>query len=378
MKGFKYTTNIPRPIAMTDVNFAVIGNGNIGGRHIAFLLETEGARIHCICDVKEERAKQGAEVAGCKYYTDYQDVLDDPDVDVIDVCTPSGLHADMCIQAMKAGKHTISEKPMALSLKEADRIISTEKETGKKYFLVKQNRYNPPVAALREMMDHGKLGDVFMISSDVFWNRRRSYYDDEEWRGTLALDGGALFTQSSHFVDLMIWIGGEPVRVEATMNNVEHPYIETEDLGTLKIDFADGAVAIMNYTTATFGHNLEGSITVLGTKGSIKVGGKYLNELTEWNVDGEEVPELPPGRPPNTYKGGYQGSMSNHDKVLKHVVEVIKSDGKAAVGTKAGLLTVEVMQAAHISALERRPVTLPLTVEERAFELARSKPFPER
>ena len=363
---------------MKEVRFAVVGNGNIGGRHIAFLLEIEGARIHCVCDTKEERAKKGAEIAGCKYYTDLADVLNDEEVDVVDICTPSGLHAEMSIKAMEAGKHAISEKPMALSLFDSERVIEVERRTGRKYFLVKQNRYNPPVLALKDMLSNGRLGDVFMISSDVFWNRRRSYYEDEDWRGTLLLDGGALFTQSSHFVDLIIWIGGIPKRVEATMANIEHPYIETEDLGTLKIEFENGAIGIMNYTTATFGQNLEGSITVLGTKGSVKVGGKYLNELTEWNVEGQVRPVLPPGRPPNTYKGGYQGSMSNHDKVLRNVVDVLTNDGEIAVSSMDGRLTVEVMQAAHVSALERRPVEFPLNEKDRSFKLSEATPFPER
>lgn len=363
---------------MKDIGFAVIGYGNIGARHIAFLLETEGARIEYVCDVKEDRAKEGARVAGCRYTTDLEEVLSDPAVDVVDICTPSGLHAGMSVRVMEAGKNAISEKPMALSLKEADRIIETESKTGMKYFLVKQNRYNPPVIALRDMMENGKMGEVFMISSDVFWNRRRSYYDDEEWRGTLALDGGALFTQSSHFVDLLIWIGGKPVKVTSIMKNVEHPYIETEDLGTIRIDFQSGAVAVMNYTTATFGSNLEGSITVLGKGGSIKVGGKYLNELTEWNVGDIEKPELPPGRPPNTYKGGYQGSMSNHDKVLRNVVEVLRGNEEKSISIEEGRLTVEVMQAAHISALEGRPVELPLTGKEYDFDLSGAIPFPKR
>jgi predicted dehydrogenase len=257
-------------------------------------------------------------------------------------------------------------------------VIETQKRTGMRYFLVKQNRYNPPVAALKDVMDGGRLGDIFLISSDVFWNRRRAYYEDEDWRGTLELDGGALFTQSSHFVDLLLWLGKRPVRVEATMENIDHPYIETEDLGTLKILFDDGSMAVMNYTTATFQKNLEGSITVLGTKGSVKIGGKYLNQLSEWNVEGVEKPEIPPGSPPNTYKGGYQGSMSNHDKVLQNVIDVLRNGEEAKVSAAEGRLTVEIMQAAHISALEKRPVDIPLKGGELEFDIKKSIPFPSR
>lgn len=365
---------------MEEVRFAVIGHGNIGSRHVKFLMDIPGAKVVVVCDEKEERAREGAETAGCDWTTDFEDVLKRDDIDVVDICTPSGLHATMSIRAMESGKHALSEKPMALSLQEADRIIETEIKTKMKYFLVKQNRYNPPVVALKETMDNGGLGQIFMIVSDVFWNRRRSYYDDEDWRGTLLLDGGALFTQSSHFVDLLLWLSAKPVRVEATMNNIDHRYIETEDLGTVKVIFDDESVAVLNYTTAIYEKNLEGSITVLGSKGSVKIGGKYLNELSIWNVDGIEKPEIPPGKPPNTYKGGYQGSMSNHDRVFENVVAHLRSDGEIpiAVGAQPGRITVEVMQAAHISALEKRPVDLPLSEKDAEFKLSKAVPFPDR
>ncbi|MGA1820499.1 MAG: Gfo/Idh/MocA family protein [Thermoplasmatota archaeon] len=363
---------------MKDIRFAVVGYGNIGSRHVRFLKDLEGAEITLVCDVKEDRAREGGEEAGCRFVTDFKEVLDASNVDVVDICTPSGLHAEMSISAMEAGKHAISEKPMALNLSEADRVIEAQKRTGMRYFLVKQNRYNPPVAALKEVLERGKLGELFLITSDVFWNRRRSYYDDEDWRGTLSLDGGALFTQSSHFVDLILWLSKRPVMVEASMTNKDHPYIETEDLGAIKITFEDGSLAIMNYTTAIYEKNLEGSITVLGTRGSVKVGGKYLNELSEWNVEGVNRPEIPPGGPPNTYKGGYQGSMSNHDQVLQNVLDVLRDGKQAKVSAEEGRLTVEVMQAAHISALEKRPVNLPLSGKDLEFNIRTSVPFPQR
>ncbi|MEA3557808.1 MAG: Gfo/Idh/MocA family oxidoreductase [Candidatus Thermoplasmatota archaeon] len=365
---------------MENVRFAVVGHGNIGSRHVKFLKDTKGASVTVVCDINENRAREGGKEAACRSCTDFKDVLEADDVDVVDICTPSGMHATMSVQALEAKKHALSEKPMALYLEEADRIIEAEKRTGMKFFLVKQNRYNPPVAALKRITEKGGLGQIFMIVSDVFWNRRMSYYDDEDWRGTLDRDGGALFTQSSHFVDLLLWLSSKPVRVEASMSNIQHPSIDTEDLGSVKILFDNGAMAVLNYTTAIFEKNLEGSITVLGTKGSVKIGGKYLNELSIWNVEGVEKPEIPPGKPPNTYKGGYQGSMSNHDKVFENVVQVLRSDGKIpiAVGAEPGRITVEVMQAAHISALQKRPVDLPLTGKDADFKLPASTPFPMR
>ncbi len=363
---------------MGKVRFSVVGYGNIGSRHVHFLGQLPGAELISICDIKKERAEEGAAKAGCKALTDYQEVLADPEVDVVDICTPSGLHAAMSVKAMKAGKHAISEKPMALSLKDADEVLKVQKKTDKRYFLVKQNRYNPPVAALRKVVEDGSIGKVLFISSNVFWNRRRGYYEEEPWRGTLALDGGALFTQSSHFIDLLLWLGGKPLSVESYMANLSHEYTETEDTGSVRIELEGGGLAVMNYTTSTYHSNLEGSITVLGTNGTVKVGGKYLNELVEWNVEGVPRPDLPPGGPPNTYKGGYQGSMSNHDKVLQNVIDVLNEGKQVAVSLEEGRLTVEVMQAAHISALEGKKVVLPLKGKHLGFELSNTQPFPSR
>jgi len=363
---------------MVEVRFSVIGHGNIGSRHVRYLKEMDGAVVHSVCDIDEERAREGADEAGTGYHTSFGEVLRDPEVDVVDICTPSGLHADMSIRALEAGKNVLSEKPMALTLDEADRIIEAEKRSGKRYFLVKQNRYNPPVAILKELVERGALGEIFMISSNVFWNRRKSYFTDEPWRGTLDLDGGALFTQCSHFVDLILWIGGIPKRVSAQMANVDHPYIDVEDLGCVRMDFARGCIGVLNYTTAIFDRNMEGSISVLGTKGSVRIGGKYLNEVTEWNVEKVDMPEIPPGGPPNMYKGGYQGSMSSHDKVLKNVLGVLSKGETIAVTAGQGRLTVEVMQAAHMSTLYNRSVNLPLRGKEASFDMRKTPPFPKR
>jgi len=363
---------------MDRVRFSVVGYGNIGSRHVHFLKQLPGAELVSVCDIKADRAEAGALEGNCRAETLFEEVLKDPSVDVVDICTPSGLHASMSVKAMKAGKHAISEKPMALSLKDADEVLKVQKRTDKRYFLVKQNRYNPPVAALRKVVEEGSLGKVLIISSNVFWNRRRGYYEEEPWRGTLSLDGGALFTQSSHFIDLLLWLGGRPLSVESYMANLSHEYTETEDTGSVRVELEGGGLAVMNYTTSTYQSNLEGSITVLGTKGTVKVGGKYLNELVEWNVEGVPRPDLPPGGPPNTYKGGYQGSMSNHDKVLQNVIDVLNEGKQAAVSLEEGRLTVEVMQAAHISALEGKKVVLPLKGKHLRFDLSKALPFPSR
>jgi UDP-N-acetyl-2-amino-2-deoxyglucuronate dehydrogenase len=362
---------------LKPVRFAVIGYGNIGSRHVAFLKDMEGAKLVRVCDIINARADEGAKITGggCTPAYSFDEVLEDDDVEVVNLCTPSGLHASQAVQAMESGKNVLSEKPMALSLGEADRIIECEERTGMRYMLVKQNRYNPPVAILKDLIEGGRLGRIYMVSSTVLWNRNENYFREGTWRGTLDLDGGSLFTQCSHFVDLVLWMGGRPVSVNAKMANVSHPYIEVEDLGMVRIEFENGALGLLNYTTATYGKNMEGSITVMGEKGCVKVGGKYLNEVSEWNVDGIERPEIPPGAPPNTYKGGYQGSMSNHDKVLKNVIGVLSKGEDIAVKSDQGRLSVEVMQAAHISDVFDRTVHLPLKGADLSFDTRKRKPF---
>jgi predicted dehydrogenase len=299
-------------------------------------------------------------------------MLRDKDIDVVSVCTPNGLHADMSIAALNAGKHVLCEKPMTLTLKEAERVVKANKKSGKKFFLVKQNRYNPPIIALKELFKKGQLGHVFFINATVYWNRNDEYYDEVDWRGTRKMDGGALFTQSSHFLDLMLWLGGEAKSVFAVMKNAAHKNIETEDLGVMIIRFKNGAIGTLQYTTAVYEKNFEGTIGVLGTKGTVKIGGKYINELEYWNVEGVEQPKLETGNPANDY-GKYQGSMSNHDKVYKNVVDTLLNGEQIATPAEQGKESVEVMQAAHISAIQGKEIFLPLVGQDHDFDTRKFK-----
>ena len=315
-----------------------------------------------------ERADNIANETGCRAYYDYAKMLKDPTVDVVSICTPSGLHGKIAIDAMKAGKHVLCEKPMTLNLIDAKKIVETNKKTGKKFFLVKQNRYNPPIMALKDAFKKGHLGKVFLINATVYWNRNNEYYDEVNWRGTKKMDGGALFNQSSHFLDLMLWLGGDVTSVFAVMDNVAHPNIETEDIGVIIIKFKKGAIGTLQYTTAVYEKNFEGTIGVLGTKGTVKIGGQYINEMEFWNVEGVSQPQLAPSNPPNDY-GAYKGSMSNHDRVYQNVIDTLSKGHMIAVPSEQGMQSVEVMQAAHISALKKKEVFLPLKGDEYDFKI---------
>ena len=339
----------------------------ISPKHVKAIQDTDGAELVAVCDILKDRAEK---IAGEKLtvYTDYKDMLQDSDVDVVSICTPNYLHAEMAISAMRAGKHVLCEKPMTLNIIDAEQIVEANKETKKRFFLVKQNRYNPPIIELKKAFKEDLLGKVFLINATVYWNRRDDYFSSSDWRGTKNKDGGALFTQSSHFLDLMIWLGGEVESVFAVMDNVTHPNIETEDLGIITIRFKNGAIGNLQYTTAVYEKNFEGTIGVLGTKGTVKISGKYLNELEFWNVNGVQKPILEQGNEANDY-GTYKGSMSNHDKVYQNIIDVLRNGSEIAVTSTQGKESVEIMQAAYISAINKKEIFLPLKGAEHDFKI---------
>jgi len=355
------------------VKFGLIGCGKIGTRHAKHINDNKRAELVCVYDKVKSRAKDIARKHKCKVINTYDEMFKQ-DIDIISICTPSGLHASMSIRAMVEGFHVLCEKPMSLNLIDADRICETERNKNRRYFLVKQNRYNPPIVALKDAVCGNKLGKITIMNCNVFWNRRRSYYTESDWKGTMNLDGGALMTQCSHFLDLMLWIGGEVQSVYARMANLNHPYIETEDTGFIIVMFKNGCFGSLQYTNCTYKKNLEGSMTILGTKGSIKVDGEYLNTMNYWNVDGIECPEIQPSNPPNDY-GSYKGSMSNHDKVIENVVGVLLDGESIQCNSRQGRESIEVMQAAYISALTDETIFLPLKGKYYGFRLNERPPI---
>lgn len=358
---------------LRKTRFALVGYGRIGSRHAEHICKNSRAALVAVCDTKKERAEAAASKYGC-VAVNTMDTLLDIDADIIDICTPSGLHGDMSVKALKAGRNVLCEKPMCLNLIDADRIIAAEQESGKRFLLVKQNRYNPPVAALKDCIKNNRLGTITLINCNVLWNRGAQYYMADEWKGTMALDGGALMTQCSHFLDLMIWIGGPIKSVFARMENLAHPYIETEDTGFVTVHFKNGTIGSLQYTMNVFEKNFEGSMTVLGTKGTIRVGGEYLNTLDKWNVEGMEMPVIEKSAEANDY-GTYKGSMSNHDKVIDNVCEVLQNGAEISANSQQGRESIEAMQAAYLSAIEHEEISLPLRGSRYRFKLNEEPPM---
>lgn len=338
------------------IKFGIIGFGAIGPRHLEKIEDNENAELVAVCDVdnnKLKRIKNGS----IKKLTNYKELLELDDIDVVTICTPNYLHAQMTIDALNAGKHVLCEKPMALTSKECKIMVHTALKENKKLFIVKQNRYNPPIVAVKKLIDEKKLGQLYYIVLNCYWNRNDNYYQNSPWKGKRHLDGGALFTQFSHFIDIMLMFSGSVESVQMLMKNYKHSNIEIEDTGVVSLRFSNDMIGSVNFTNCSYQKNMEGSITIFAEKGTIKIGGQYLNELEYQNMKDVELIDLKDTGTPNDY-GTYQGSMSNHDKVLENVVDSLANGGKIAVSGIEGMWTTEIIEAAYKSARTNTTIIL--------------------
>jgi len=330
------------------IKFALVGCGRIAQRH-AEHIQNKGELI-AVCDVVKEKADALGKKYAARSYGSLAELLaSEKGIDVASICSPNGLHAEHSIQCLKAGIHVLCEKPMAITVHDCGEMIKAAEKTNKRLFAIKQNRFNPPVEAVKKILDEGRLGKILSIQLSCFWNRNEDYYKNS-WKGTMALDGGTLYTQFSHFVDLLYWMVGDVKEVEAMMGNYLHEgIIEFEDTGVVILRFYNGAIGTINYTVNSFGKNMEGSLTIFGEKGTVKIGGQYLNELEYQNIEGYRIENLPEGNKANNY-GNYQGSMSNHDKVYDNLIEVLQNGASISTNSFEGLKTVEIIEKIYQSA----------------------------
>lgn len=333
---------------MDKIRFALVGCGRIAQRHAEHI--NNNGTLSAVCDVVREKADALAGKYNAKAYYSIEELLQqEKGIDVIAVCSPNGLHAEHSIKALTAGFHVLCEKPMAISVADCGKMIQAAEKSNKRLFAIKQNRYNPPVVAVKNLVDEGRLGRINSIQLSCFWNRNANYYNNS-WKGSLKLDGGTLYTQFSHFIDLLYWIVGDVEQVQAYMGNFSHEgIIEFEDTGVVIVKFWNGAIGTINYTVNSYGKNMEGSLTIFGDKGTVKIGGQYLNELEYQNIEGYKVENLPEGNKANNY-GDYQGSMSNHDKVYENLVEVLQNNAPISTSSFEGLKTVEIIERIYKSA----------------------------
>lgn len=329
---------------MDKIKFAIVGVGSIGKRHIAVLDAEPRAEIVGVCDVDADKcAEQSDLYENLRTFTDYSEMLASVDADVINVVTPHALHADMSIQALERGFNVLVEKPMALSVTDCERMNEAATRTGNRLWVVKQNRFNVPIKLTKDAINKDRLGKIFMIKCDVLWNRYQGYYDDSPWRGKLDEEGGALFTQASHFVDLLIWWCGNVVAASGHAETQNHT-IDTEDSGVAILNFESGTIGSLVWTTCVYNKNYEGSITIIGEKGTIKIGGKYLNKIEYWDVEGYPLQEgIEYTDKPNSY-GKYQGTSSNHDQVVKAIIADIKKEGHETVDGFEGMKSIDAIE----------------------------------
>jgi predicted dehydrogenase len=342
-----------------QLGFALVGCGRIAQRY-SDILKSEylrNARIVAVCDVAPARADK----LGCRHqvpaYTDFRRMLEQhhPEIDIVCILTESGRHSQHATELAAYGKHLIVEKPMALTLEDADRMIAACDASGVKLFVVKQNRYNLPVRKLREALDQGRFGKLVMGTTRVRWCRRQDYYDQDSWRGTWALDGGVFANQASHHVDLLQWCLGEPTSAFAR-GRAALAKIETEDTGAAIITFANGALGIIEATTATRPVDLEGSLSILGEKGTVEIGGFAANKINTWRfedpiAEDEEVVTRYRENPPNVY--GY-----GHIAYLEHVLESVMNGAPSLVDGLEGRKSLELITAIYESMATNQPIRI--------------------
>ncbi|MES2628611.1 MAG: Gfo/Idh/MocA family oxidoreductase [Bacteroidota bacterium] len=330
------------------ISFSVIGCGHIGKRHMAMINNHPESKLLSVCDTAEPASiglnalTQGTDV---QIYPAFEELLASSNCgDVVSIATPNGLHEEMALAVLRAGKNVVIEKPMALTKAGCERIIFEALNRHKQVFCVMQNRYSPPSVWLKSLMTENRLGKIYQVQINCYWNRDQRYYKPGNWHGNKALDGGTLFTQFSHFIDIMYWLFGDITNIKSRMVSHNHVGLtDFEDSGNVFFDFVNGGQGCLNFSTSCYDQNLESSLTIIGEKGSVKVGGQYMNEVEYCHIKDYNMPELPPSAPPNDY-GAYKGSAANHHFIFENVVDVMMGRGPITTNALEGLKVVDIIE----------------------------------
>ena len=339
------------------IRLALVGCGRIAGKHIdAIETHSENLELTAACDTDREKLDAVAEKYSVKGYSSYDDLLKDKNVDAVIICTPSGIHPEQTVMAAKAGKHVITEKPMATRWADGVRMVKACDESRVRLFVVKQNRSNATLQLLKRAVDEKRFGKIHMVHLNVFWTRPQEYYDQAKWRGTWELDGGALMNQASHYVDLLEWLIGPIADIQAITGTLDR-HIEVEDTGVMNVRWRNNALGSMSVTMLTYPKNYEGSITILGEKGTVKVGGVAVNEIQTWEF------EEPKEYDKDIQNASYETTSVygfGHPLYYKNVIDVLRGEAEPEVDGREGLKSLEVLIAAYLSARDGKTVSLPL------------------
>ena len=329
---------------MNKIKFAIIGFGHIGKRHAEMIKNNHESKLVAICDIKSKK-ELGISDLEIPYFKNIDELLQsDIDIDILNVCTPNAYHQIHTIKALEKKKHVVCEKPMSLSKTEAELMIYKSLQVSKNIFIVMQNRYSPPSIWVKNIINNRILGKIFMVQINCYWNRDERYYQKNSWRGTKKLDGGTLFTQFAHFIDIMYWLFGDIKNIHARFNDFNHQNsTEFEDSGIVNFEFVSGGMGCINYSTSIYDKNMESSLTVIGENGSLKIGGQYMNDVEFCHIKDYEMPELRKSNPANNY-GKYQGSASNHHFVIQNVIDTLKGRTEMTTNALEGLKVVEIIE----------------------------------
>ena len=325
------------------IKFAVVGLGHIGKRHAEMIRRNSNAELVAVCDVLPKE-KLDPEIKE-PYFNDFDEMLQsDLGIDVVNVCNLIGFHPEYAIKALEAKKHVVLEKPIALTKVDAEKIVFKSLEMSRSVFCVMQNRYSPPMAWLKELVSKELLGEIYFVKVDAFWNRDEKYYQRGSWHGTNALDGGTLFTQFSHYVDMVYWLFGDINNIRGKFANFSHgDLIEFEDTGCVDFDFINGGIGSLNYSTSVWDKNLESSITIIGSKGTVKVAGQYMDTVVHCHIKDYEMPELTEASHENDF-GGYKGAAQNHGYVIQNVIESLNDKGAIGTNLLEGMKVVDMIE----------------------------------
>jgi UDP-N-acetyl-2-amino-2-deoxyglucuronate dehydrogenase len=342
--------------ARKDFRLALAGCGRISVNHFDAIAKVDGLSVSAVCDSVEERAKAAGEKLGVPWFTSYEKMLEKAPCEVVTIATPSGLHPAQGILAAKAGKHVVCEKPMAITLESADDLVHACDVAKVHLFVVKQNRLNATVQLLKRALDKGRFGRLYMANSTVRWARPQEYYDQAPWRGTWEFDGGAIMNQASHYVDLFQWLVG-PVESVVAKTATMARKIEAEDSGAAVMRFRNGAIGVLEVTMLAFPRNLEGSFTLLGERGSVKLGGTAVNRIETWQFadydDDDKLVEAANTAPPSVYGFG-------HEPYYRNVLKVLRGEAAADTDGRSGRKSLELILGIYESAKTGREVPLPL------------------
>jgi UDP-N-acetyl-2-amino-2-deoxyglucuronate dehydrogenase len=349
--------SFPRPITDRKIRFALVGCGRIASNHFgAIRHHAENCELTGVCDIEERPLAAAADKTGAVAYTNLDEMLARCEADAFILTTPSGLHSQQAIQIAQAGRHVITEKPMATRWEDGKRMVAAADAAGVRLFVVKQNRRNATLQLLKRAVEKKRFGRIYMVNLNVFWTRPEEYYNSANWRGTWEFDGGAFMNQASHYVDLIDWIVGPVESLQAYTATLARN-IEVEDTGVVSLRWRNGALGSMNVTMLTYPRNLEGSITILGERGTVRIGGVAVNEVQQWDFaqpdpDDDRVREV-----------SYQTSSVygyGHPLYYDNVIKVLRGEAEPETDGREGLKSLEVLVATYMSARDGKRVALPL------------------